>query len=160
MARKTIEALPVLSEALGKMHDQDVAANFEQQVLEDQIENLVTAFQRGTEALFDRLPNQSQVKRDTNLFQRVSDASALWKSTVGIAYEDILSSQDLEFLKIMVSRRHKIGHCQGIVDAKYVQHSGDNAYEIGQRLVSKPDHIVCLARVLETLIKVLKTHVP
>ena len=32
MARKTIEALPTLSEALGKMHDADIAANFEQQL--------------------------------------------------------------------------------------------------------------------------------
>lgn len=159
MARKTIEALPTLSETLGKMHDQDIAANFEQQLLEDQLENLVTAFQRGTEALFDRPPCLPLSKRDANLFQRLTDASTLWKSTTGVGYEDILSSEDLEFLRIMVSRRHKIGHCQGIVDAKYVQQSGDSAYEIGQRLVSKPAHVLRLASVLEMLIKGLKDRV-
>lgn len=160
MARKTVEALPALSETLGKLHDPDIAANFEQQLLEDQVENLVTAFQRGTESLFDRLPNPPASKRDANLFQRTKDASALWKSATTVGYEDILDSQDMEFLRIMVSRRHKIGHCQGLVDAKYVQQSGDSAYEVGQRLVSRPQHVLRLASVLESLINGLMALVP
>ena len=160
MARNIIEALPALSEALGKVNDPDIAANFEQQLLEDQLENLVTAFQRGTESLFNRLPNVPTSKRDPNLFQRVTDASALWKSTASVGYDDILDSQDMEFLRIMVSRRHKIGHCQGIVDAKYVQQSGDSAYEVGQRLVSRTQHVLRLASVLESLINGLKALVP
>lgn len=159
-ARKTIEALPTLTETLGKPHDPDFAANFEQQLLEDQVENLVTAFQRGTEALFDRLPNPPASKRETNLFQRINDASALWKSTTTVGYEDILNPQDMDFLRIMVSRRHKIGHCQSIVDAKYVQQSGDRAYEVGQRLVSRPHHVLRLAAVLESLIHGLRALVP
>lgn len=160
MARKAIEALPTLIETLGKLYDPDIAANFEQQLLEDQLENLVTAFQRGTESLFDRLSNPSASKRDANFFQRTNDASALWKSITGVGYEDILDPQDMDFLRIMVFRRHKIGHCQGIVDTKYVQQSGDGTYEVGQRLVSRPHHILRLATVLDSLIHGLKALVP
>ena len=101
MARKTIEALPSLTETLSKLHDPDIAANFEQQLLEDQLENLVTVFQRGTEALFDQLLSPPVSRRDANFFQRINDASALWKSATTVGYEDILDSQELEFLQKM-----------------------------------------------------------
>jgi hypothetical protein len=160
MARKTVEGLAAIKQAMEGLHDPDTAANFEQQLLEDQIENLVTAFQRGTEALFARLPNASSFKRDANLFQRLSDGSALWKSAVGTGYDDILDAGEMASLQIMIHRRHKFGHCQGIVDAKYVQQSGDGSYVAGQRLVTNDHHVLRLANVLEKLMRGLTTLVP
>ena len=160
MARKTVDGLPALKQALADLHDPDTAANFEQQLLEDQIENLVTAFQRGTEALFDRLPNASTFKRDANLFQRLNDASALWRSATAKGYDDLLSADEFESLQIMIQRRHKIGHCQGMIDAKYVQQSGDKAYAVGQRLVTGTQHVRELAQILETLMRGLQSLVP
>lgn len=152
MSRKTVDGLPAIKQAFETVHDPDAAANFEQQLLEDQIENLITAFQRGTEALFLRLPNANSFKCDANLFQRLTDASGIWKSATGSGYEDILDAAEFETLQIMIHRRHKIGHCQGIVDAKYVQHSGDTSYAVGQRLVTGPRHVTKLASILEKLV--------
>lgn len=157
MARKTAAGLPALMQAVASMHDLDTAADFGKQLLEDQVENLVSAFQRGVESLFERLPNASAFKRDANLFQRLSDGSAAWKTVTGKAYEDHLSTNEIECLQIMIHRRHKIGHCQGMVDSKYVQQSGDQAYAIGQRLVIAEGDVLRLATVLEKLLAGLKS---
>ena len=117
--------------ALGAKHDVDVAANVVDQILEDQVENLVTSMQRVTEAMFAELPAASTFKVDTNLFQRVDDASNKWRDATKSGYDDILASGQLDFLKIMVQRRHKIGHRQGIVDQKYVDKSGDRTFARG-----------------------------
>jgi hypothetical protein len=153
---KTIAGIGAIAQAVRELHDADTAANFEQQLLEDQVENLITAFQRGVEALFDRLPNAATFKRDANLFQRLGDGSALWQLATGTGYQDLLSAPEGECLQIMIHRRHKIGHCQGIVDAKYVQQSGDQSYAVGQRLVTAEHHVLQLADVLEKLVAGLK----
>lgn len=160
MARKTVDALPTLEHAFVQLHDSDTAENFKQQLLEDQIENLVTAFQRSTEHLFGKLPSAASFKRDANLFQRLDDASALWKSATGRAYEDILNTDEIRLLRVMIYRRHKIGHCQAIVDAKYVQQSGDTSYSEGQRLVTTNQHVIQLAQTLEKLVGGLKPLLP
>ncbi|TWT56447.1 hypothetical protein [Allorhodopirellula solitaria] len=129
--RKCVESLDVIAAALGAKHDVDVAANVVDQILEDQVENLVTAMQRVTEAMFAELPTASTFKVDTNLFQRVDDASNKWRDATHSGYDDILASGQLDFLKIMVQRRHKIGHRQGIVDQKYVEKSGDRTFVPG-----------------------------
>jgi hypothetical protein len=160
MARKTVAGIEQIKLAVEKLHDPDTAANFEQQLLEDQIENLVTAFQRGVEALFDRLPNAATFPRDANLFQRLNDGSALWRSASGIGYEQFLSAAEMDQLQIMIQRRHKIGHTQAMVDARYVQHSGDRAYAVGQRLVTARHHVSQLCELLEKLVIGLKGLVP
>ncbi len=66
----------------------------------------------------------------------------------------------MDLLKKMLHRRHKIGHCQGMVDSKYVQQSGDSAYAVGQRLVTARHHVLGLADVLEKLIAGLISIVP
>lgn len=156
MARKTVAGLEAITLAIKGLHDADLAANFEQQLLEDQVENLVTAFQRGIEGLFDKQPRAATFKRDANLFQRLADGSALWKQASGSAYEDILTASEMDQLKIMIHRRHKIGHCQGIIDAKYVSQSGDHAYAVGQRLVTTERHVLELTNTLEKLFAGLK----
>lgn len=160
MAQKSMDTLPALKKAFVDSHDEDAAADFEQGFLEDQVENLVTAFQRGTETLFARLPNEATFKRDANLFQRLEDASALWKSAAGTGYDEILDPTEYRFLNIMIHRRHKIGHCQSMVDAKYVQKSGDTSYEVGQRLVVEETQVRQLADVLQKLITALRKLVP
>ncbi|WP_417377275.1 hypothetical protein [Gimesia maris] len=154
--RKCVESLDVIASALGAKHDVDVAANVVDQILEDQVENLVTAMQRVTEAMFGELPTASTFKVDTNLFQRVDDASNKWRDATKSGYDDILASGQLNFLKIMVQRRHKIGHRQGIVDQKYVEKSGDRTLVPGQRLVVRPEEVVRLADILEQLVQGLR----
>jgi DNA-binding IclR family transcriptional regulator len=60
----------------------------------------------------------------------------------------------------MIQRRHKIGHCQGMVDSRYVQQSGDNSYAVGQRLMTTRQHVLELVDILEKLVTGLKGLVP
>ena len=132
----------------------DTAENIHRQMLEDQVENLVTALQRVSEALYAQVPNVPPPP--FNVFQRIDQASSLWKSTIGIGYDGILSMKELSFLKTMVQKRHKIGHSQGIVDDKYVEHSGDPSYSEGQRLVVAERDVLEMARVVVKLVDGLK----
>lgn len=147
-----MESLDVIATALEAKHDADLAANIVDQILEDQVENLVTAMQRVTEAMFAELLRASSFKVDANLFQRIDDASKVWRDATGSGYDDMLTAAELDFLKIMVQRRHKIGHGQGMVDQRYVEKSGDTSFEPGQRLVVRAGEVIRLASILEQLV--------
>ena len=125
-------------------------------MLEDQIENLVTALQRVTEALFERLPNASSFTWDQNRFQRIDAASSLWQEATGNGYEAFLTTSELADLKTMVQRRHKLGHRQGMLDQRYVDRSGDRSYQAGQRLVIKRHDVKHLAKIVVKLVNELR----
>jgi len=147
---KAVDLLDKIVETVRVSADADAAANIEQQMLEDQIENLVTALQRATECIFENLPNAPSPP--FNVFQRIDHASQLWKQTTGIGYDDILTENELVELKKMVQRRHKFGHSQGMVDQRYIQNSGDVGYSPGQRLVVKRSDVRSLAAIVVKLV--------
>ncbi|MBN8604639.1 MAG: hypothetical protein J0M26_26795 [Planctomycetes bacterium] len=156
LTRKAIQAFPTIAESVRLIHDEDFAANLIEQIVEDQIENLITAMQRVTEALFKDLPNATTIKVDVNLFQRVDDASQKWSEAAGMSYADMLTVKELNFLNGMVHKRHKLGHCQGIVDQKYIEKTGDMTYLPGQRLRIHAQDVIDLTNVLERLVAGLK----
>ena len=141
-----LDRLEDIKAAVAKKSDIDVAVNVEQLLVEDQVENLVSAFQRLSEALFCELPNATSFPFDPNLFQRIDDASDLWCRATGRSYSAHLSAGELEEMKAMVQRRHKLSHNQGMVDQRYVDKSGDLSYEVGQRLVIRAAHVRSLAK--------------
>lgn len=149
--QKAIEGIEDIKRALTDKYDEDVAENVVHQILEDQIENLVTAFQRVSEALFAELPNASHFNWDHNLFQRLNDGSELWIRATGKGYDSVLSAAELNELTIMIQRRHKIGHSQGMVDQRYLDRSGDPSYLAGQRLVIAAHHVTRLAGIIRKL---------
>ena len=153
---KSVDGLEEITLALSTKYDLDVAANVEQQILEDQIENLVTTFQRVAEDLFSQLPNASLFSFDQNLFQRIQDSSDLWCRATGKSYEDYLSKSELEELATMVQRRHKLSHREGMIDKKYVDKSGDSSYDVGQRLVIRRVHVKRLAKLVRKLVDGLR----
>ena len=156
LSRKAIQAIPTIAESVRLIHDEDFAANLVEQIVEDQIENLITAMQRVTEALFKELPNAATIKVDVNLFQRVDDASQKWSEATGKSYADMLTVKELNFLNGMVHKRHKLGHCQGIVDQKYIDKTGDKTYLPRQRLRIQAQEVIDLTNVLERLVAGLK----
>ncbi|MBL9080888.1 MAG: hypothetical protein JNK76_03730 [Planctomycetales bacterium] len=160
MTMKTIDGLDRIKQAFSEFNDADAAEDFERQWLENQIEDLVTAFQRVSESLFRRLPGAAALSWDANLFQRLADASRMWTQTCGHGYEQILEPSEISTLQIMIQRRHKIGHTQGMVDARYVQHSGDRSYDVGQRLVTGRQHVRELVAILTKLVDGLQNLAP
>ena len=153
---KVVEGLEEIKLILTRKYDLDAAANVEQQILEDQIKNLVMAFQRVAEALFCLLPNTTLFSFDQNLFQRIHDGSDHWFRATGKSYRDLLSTSELEEMATMVQRRHKLSHNEGMIDKRYVEKSGDFSYDVGQRLVIRKAHVKRLAKHVRRLVEGLR----
>ena len=151
-AVNVVDRLEDIKEAVAKSSDADAAADVGQQLVENQIENLFSAFQRLSEALFCELPNAKSFRFDPNLFQRLDDASALWHRATCRSYSTYLSETEFDEMRAMMQRRHKLTHKQGMVDQRYVDQSGDHFYAVGQRLVIKESQVRSLATIIKKLV--------
>ncbi|MBX3394296.1 MAG: hypothetical protein KF841_02895 [Phycisphaerae bacterium] len=150
--RKTVAAFAGIRSAIEQEANADAAADAAadaiRQVLEDQFPRLVGAFERLNEALFAKLPNESQFIRKGNVFQRLDDAATLWMQATGKGYGDFLDAGELQRLKLLFQRRHVLSHRQGIVDQAYLDKSGDRTYAVGQRLVFRDADVLELIDLL------------
>jgi uncharacterized Zn finger protein (UPF0148 family) len=133
--QKSLVALPAIQEAVHAAADADAARNTAREILENSIGRLVGAFQRLAEALFDRSPAATTMRRRRNVFQNLADGSALWRAATSKGYEDLLTPAEMADLLRLFQQRHLLAHCEGIVDQDYITKSGDTAYAVGQRLV-------------------------
>ena len=151
-----VDGLEAIKGAVAETSGDDAAADVARQLVEDQVENLFSAFQRLSEALFRELPNATSFRLDLNLFQRLDHASDLWHSAAGQRYSTYLSETELDEMKVMMQRRHKLTHTQGIVDQRYIDQSGDHSYAVGQRLVIRESQVRSLAAIVKKLAKGLR----
>lgn len=55
-------------------------------------------------------------------------------------------------LVVLVNRRHLLTHGNGIVDDRYLRKSGDNTYELGQRIVVNNADLTNLLDLIEKII--------
>lgn len=153
----TLNALAEIRTVVGRKTDDDAAQNVERQLLENAVEDIATILQRTSGSLFANLPNEASFRRDGNLFQRLQDASNLWKQASGTGYEDILNAAEWTAATRMMQRRHKIGHNQGMVDENYVIRAGDSTYEAGQRLVIQEPEVREFLGIVGKLVARLRT---
>lgn len=156
----TLDALPAIAKTLSDELDADAAKNAERQFIENAVEDLATVLQRVCGSLFAELPNESSFNRDANLFQRLDQASNLWRQASGTGYDDILTPADWAALKRMMQQRHMFGHKQGIVDQQYIDRSGDSTYVPGQRLVVNPWEVRNVTQIVSDLVEGLRRLVP
>lgn len=154
--RKALDSLESIRQAVSAVHDDDTAQDMCRGLIENILEDLITTFQRITSTLFSRLQNALQFRHNHATFQRVNDASRLWKQATGKSYEDILGTSDFQHLHLMLQRRHLLTHNEGMVDQRYIQQSGDTAFADGQRLVINEQDVRRLADILERLVAGLK----
>ena len=90
----------------------------------------------------------------------LEQGSNLWSQAIGRKYTDWLSEEDLKRLNILYQKRHLLAHNEGIVDEKYVEKSGDQTYQVGQRIVISKRDIDDLIASLEKLGTELKNAQP
>lgn len=154
--RQVVALTPSIRSTLAKEYDDDLAQDSVRNTLEDSFVRLVGAFQQFADALFEQLPSASSFKRRQNIFQNLSESSALWRSAVGKGYENMLSAAELQELESLFQKRHLIAHRNGIVDQEYIDRSGDKTYSIGQRLVVQEAAVLRLADLLSKLAGELK----
>ena len=134
--RQSLGAVEVVKAAIA---DRDTAESTVRLIVENGLQNAVTAFQRCAEALYSRFPSVSKARRDA--FQNLTDSDALWKEAAGRAYADYLSTDAMSTLRRAFQQRHLLAHTQGIVDQDYINKSGDDRYRPGQRIVVRGDTV-------------------
>jgi len=137
--------------------DPDGAHDAIRLLLEQSMSRIVGAFEHYTAELFATMPMAPHAKVKRGSFQRLDEASSLWREAVGKAYDDILSAQEWTCLIRLIQQRHLLTHANGIVDADYVKKSGDATYVTGQRIVIREGDVRDLADLVGKLGAALKT---
>lgn len=129
--RNALDAIPGVRAAIA---DRDTAETTARLIVENGLQNAITAFQRYAEALYaTRFPSLPAPRR--NAFQNLAEGSALWQAASGKQYSDYVTAAELSALAKYFQQRHLLAHRQGLVDADYIARSGDASYREGQRLV-------------------------
>jgi uncharacterized Zn finger protein (UPF0148 family) len=149
--QKSLATLPAIQEAVQTVADADAAKNTAREILENSIGRIVGAFQRIAETFFDRTPAATTTRRRKNVFQNLTEGSALWRVATGKGYEHLLTSSEMDDLLRLFQQRHLLAHCEGIVDQDYITKSGDTTYAIGQRLVIQDEAVGRLVELVSKL---------
>ncbi len=150
--RQTLEALNSMRTAI---QDRDTAESATRLIVENSLQNAVTAFQRCAEALFANLPASPTARR--NAFQNIAEGSRLWQAETGKSYRDHLSKDELDRLTRFFQQRHLLAHTQGLVDEDYLSRSGDTRYRLGQRIVVRTATVRDTVDLVERLVVCLQT---
>lgn len=152
--RQSLDALDTVRAAIP---NRDAAESTARLIVENSLQNAVTAFQRCAEALFASLPSGSESRR--NAFQNLSEGSQLWETATGKGYRDHLSEEELKRLTRAFQQRHLLAHTQGLVDEDYIIRSGDTLYRVGQRIVVRTEMVRDTVDLIEKLIGGLQVDV-
>lgn len=138
----------------GAIPDRDLADDTVRNIVEGSLQNLVAALQRYLDRLYENHTGNIPPK---HAFQRLIQGSELWKAETGQTYENLIGATELARLTRYFQQRHLLAHRQGVVDAEYIQKSGDTSYQTGQRLVVKDNDVQDAAILVERLGKAIKS---
>lgn len=141
-----IHSVEVVRKALTESTGKDEAELTCRSIIETCISDGVAAFQKYCEGLYE-----PHGKAPPNAFQRLDQASDLWKSAIGKGFEVWLASNEISDLRTLYQKRHLLAHNEGIVDSRYIQKSGDTTYKEGQRIVILEHDIESLVNILGKL---------
>jgi hypothetical protein len=117
------------------------------------IEHGVSACIGTLQAFSETIYNSSSITpAPFNAFQNTDRANRLWMDLKQQGYHHWLTQAEYTTLKLFTQRRHLLEHKGGIVDAKYLNATGDKDYNIGDRLVISPKDVINLCKVVQTII--------
>ena len=147
--RVKLDNIKVIMNALEEIGKKDEAEITRRSLIETSLSDCIVTFQRLAEQLFSKIPNAPVAP--LNVFQRIDNGNKLWQTVCGKSYEDWLTTEELKDLKVLFQKRHLLLHTEGIVDQRYLDRSGDESYNIGQRIVVKEDDVQYLSNLIEKL---------
>lgn len=140
------DSVNLVKETLIESFGRDNAELTCRSLIETCISDGVVAFQKYCEGMYE-----SYGKAPFNAFQRLDQASELWKSAIQKGFDSWLTEIEINLLGILYQKRHLLAHNEGIVDIKYIQKSGDNTYKVGQRVVISAKDVENMVSSLEKL---------
>ena len=138
--------------------DRDTGENTARLLIENGLQQAVTAFQRFAEALYSRYPCAPSARR--NAFQNLREASDLWFAATAHGFADYMTGEELEAINRHFQRRHLVAHTQGIVDDDYLQRTGDKAYRVGQRVVISESSVRRCVALIQKLAECMASESP
>ncbi|MBF0154003.1 MAG: hypothetical protein HQL64_09720 [Magnetococcales bacterium] len=143
-------SLDALNAVLTAIPDRDTAESTKRLLIENGLQNAITAFQRCVEAIYFNLPSTPKARR--NAFQNLREGDQLWQTATGKSYAAHLKTDEFSTLQRVFQQRHLLAHTQGIVDQEYITKSGDMRYKLGQRIVVRPDAVLEVLNLIEKLV--------
>lgn len=146
--RKEMEGL---AERLRSIPARDAAAIAQKSWIENRLINVVSSFESWAQHIHSRLALSPTTPRGS--FQRLLEGSDLWESLTGRSFRDHLETGEWQVLLCAFQRRHLFVHRQGVVDAAYLEKSGDATWAEGQRIVLTAQDILEYVRIVEKLAK-------
>lgn len=132
--------------------DRDTSAEVARILRETSIQDIVTAFQRVGELLYAQVAG---AQPPLNAFQRLgggNDGNTLWEASTGRTYASYITDDEFARVVLYFQLRHCLAHCDGIVDRRYLDRSGDRTYEAGQRLRVTAEDVLRFADLAERLV--------
>ena len=147
---KQINTLREIKKKKKKNRDKDTAENIYRKIIENSMEDIVSAYQKFAAAHYEKLSGK---KARLNDFQIVDKGSDFFKSIDGRGYEDWLSKSEMQEMRKFFQQRHLITHNNSMVDEQYIVKSGDISYTTGQRLVIKERDVLRLLEIIKKLAK-------
>jgi hypothetical protein len=135
-ALATVRLTMDLADRAGELvENRDQAVDAARHFAETGLSRVWSSFQRYVEAAYESHPASAATPARKNAFQNLAESDALWKGAIGKTYGDFLTPDEIADLVRLVQARHVLSHKDGLVDADYVNRSGDGRYSVGQRLV-------------------------
>lgn len=147
------QSLNALDEVRSAISDKDVLGNTIRMIVENSLQNAVTAFQRCVESKYFEIDSTTKIRR--NVFQNLADGSQIWIDAIGKGYDALINADELSILKTAFQQRHLLAHTQGIIDEDYLTKTNDRRYNVGQRIVIKADEVLVTVELIEKLVEAI-----
>jgi hypothetical protein len=151
----SIRSIPAIREALSQVSRDDAEMTC-RSLIEKGLSDCVVAFQRYCDIVYRRHKN-AKPKTPFNAFQKLDVGADLWMELINETYSDWITSKDLQRINILFQRRHLLAHTEGIVDQMYVDKTRDMKYKVGQRIITKEEHVVELKGYVKVLVDNIRT---
>lgn len=145
-----LKNLVVVRSAVSKISEDEAEVTI-RSLIESGLSDGVVAFQRFSELTYKKI-NQDDDKLKLNAFQNLEVGDDYWVKIFNESYKDWLSTEEYNRLNILFQKRHLLAHCEGIVDEKYIEKSGDKKYKVGQRIVVKETDVSELVSLIKKIV--------
>lgn len=138
-----------IQETLETNLNKDEATVITKSIIKNSISEIIGTLQNYSELRYNSISSKTA---PFNAFQNVEKSNKLWFTLFGTGYDDWLTKTELENLYKYTQKRHLIEHKAGIVDQKYITKTGDINYQEGERIIIKPNDVVCLGKIVIKLL--------
>lgn len=146
---KNLELVQKMLTFAATLQDQEMG----QRLIENALENTVSSFDgfgRATSAAFCKKATDPE-KAKTLSFQNILGAQTNVRTLFGYDIASAVEEGQWEMVNRSFQKRHLISHKMGVIDEDYIKKAKDPTAIIGRKVAIRPDEIIVLTHLLETM---------